>query len=288
MSCPIDKFAGSTANPPQEASGAIYSVQCRPTEDGRFAIVQHLNGQSRDVLPREMSAHATVQELGGGSVAMRPDGHIIFADDKSRGVYTLDPASGQTKTVCLGNPDIRYADFCSHPTSPQWVIAIKEDHREATPETQSTHVHNSLVAINVYSGEEKAIAQGDDFYSHPKFNNDGSVVSWIQWSHPDMPWTGTRLCFAEWKDGSCENPTHIAGKALEESIAQPKWGLDGLLYFASDRTGYWQLYSFCPQAHQIRALTITGAEKSEFAGAEWLLGRYVSDEFLNTTWANTV
>lgn len=235
--------------------------------------MQHLNGQRRDVLPRELSAHATVQELGGGSISMRPDGQILFTDEESCSIYLLDPASCQARQVHPAIKGIRYADFSTHPKNPRWIIAIKEDHREATPETQATHVHNTLVAIDIESGKEMTVAQGDDFYSHPKFDPSGKYVSWIQWTHPDMPWTGTVLYVAEWANGSLENVTRIAGKAKEESIAQPKWGLDGLLYFASDRTGFWQLYSFDPSGQQIRALSFKAFEKSDFAIAEWDLGR---------------
>lgn len=262
-------------NHKQEDSGAIYSIECHPTEDGRFAIVEHLNGQSKDVLPKEFSAHATVQECGGGSISMRPDGKILFADESSCSICMLDPAKSKVKLILPAVEGIRYAEFSTHPQHPQWIISIKEDHREATPETQATHVHNTLVAINLESGEETTIAQGDDFYSHPKFDATGKYVSWIQWTHPDMPWTGTVLHMAEWTDGSLKNVAHIAGKAQQESIAQPKWGVDGLLYFVSDRTGFWQLYSFNPKDRNLRYLSLKGYEKSEFAIAEWELGRYV-------------
>lgn len=221
-----------------------------------------------------------MQELGGGSISIRPDGKILLSDEDSCNIYLLDPASAQATLVQPAQKGIRYADFSSHPMNPRWIIAIKEDHREATPETQATHVHNTLVAIDIDSdpkdsGREVTIAQGDDFYSHPKFDPSGKYVSWIQWSHPDMPWTGTVLYRAEWKDGSLENVTQIAGKAQEESIAQPKWGLDGKLYFASDRTGFWQLYSYNPEDSGVSALTFEGMEKSDFAVAEWELGRCV-------------
>ncbi|KAJ5673824.1 hypothetical protein N7462_009263 [Penicillium macrosclerotiorum] len=255
-----------------ESIGAIYSVECRPTENGRFAIVQHLDGQKKDVLPRELSALATVQELGGGSVSMRHDGQILLSDEKSCHIYLLDPSTGQAKLLHPAEKGIRYGDFCSHPTNPQWIVAIKEDHREATPETQATHVHNTLVAFDMNSNKEVIIAQGDDFYSHPKFDPSGNHLSWIQWSHPDMPWTGTVLYTAEWHDGALQNVTRIAGKAREESIAQPKWGLDGRLYFASDRTGFWQLYSFHPENGHLSHLQFDGMDKSDFAIAEWELG----------------
>ncbi|KAJ5569856.1 uncharacterized protein N7459_009286 [Penicillium hispanicum] len=255
-----------------ESSGAIYSVECRPTEDGRHAIVQHLNGESKDVLPKELSAHATVQEMGGGSIAMRPDGKILFAEEESCSIYLLDPASVQASLIYPATKGIRYADFCTHPVSPQWVIAIKEDHREATPETQATHVHNTLVMIDIEAGTETTVAQGDDFYSHPKFDPSGKYVSWIQWTHPDMPWTGTVLYLAEWDHGSFKNVSRIAGKAQEESIAQPKWGLDGVLYFASDCSGYWQLFSFDPRNDQLRSLAVDNLKNADFAIAEWELG----------------
>lgn len=254
-------------------------MECRPVEDGRSAIVQHLNGQSKDVLPKNLSALASVQELGGGSISMRFDGKILLSDEDSCNIYLLDPATFQATLIQSAEKGIRYADFSSHPTNPQLIIAIKEDHREATPETQATHVHNTLVAINIDCDpkdpvKEVTIAQGDDFYSHPKFDPSGKYVSWIQWSHPDMPWTGTVLYVAEWKDGLA-NITRIAGKAQGESIAQPKWGLDGKLYFASDRTGFWQLYSYSPEGSGVSALSFKGTEKSDFAVAEWELGRCV-------------
>ncbi|KAJ5176232.1 uncharacterized protein N7482_002109 [Penicillium canariense] len=260
-----------------ESTGAVYSVECRPVEDGRSAVVQHLNGQSKDILPKDLSALASVQELGGGSISMRFDGRILLSDEDSCNVYLLDPGSTEATLVQPAEKGIRYADFSSHPTNPQWIIAIKEDHREATPETQATHVHNTLVAIDIdsdpqESAKEVIIAQGDDFYSHPKFDPSGKYVSWIQWTHPDMPWTGTTLYLAEWKDGSVDNATRIAGKAQEESVAQPKWGLDGKLYFASDRTGFWQLYSYNPEDTKLCALSFKGMENSDFAVAEWELG----------------
>lgn len=204
---------------------------------------------------------------------MRHDGQILFADEKSCSIYLLNPATSQARLIHQAVKGIRYADFESHPKDPQWILAIREDHREATPETQATHVHNTLVAIDIEAAKEIPIDEGDDFYSHPKFDPTGKYVSWIQWTHPDMPWTGTLLHLAEWGDGSLSNVTHIFGEAKEESIAQPKWGPDGLLYFASDQTGFWQLISFNPNDRQLRFLSFPGFEKSDFAIAEWELGR---------------
>lgn len=221
-----------------------------------------------------MSAHAIVQELGGGSISMRPDGQIVFTDETSCGTYVLNPITSEATCIRPGQNGIRYADFDTHPKDINWIVAIKEDHRNATPETQATHVHNTLVAINIESKEEMTIEHGDDFYSHPKFDPSGKYVSWIQWSHPDMPWTGTVLYVAEWDSGSLKNTTRVAGRAQGQSISQPKWGFDGLLYFANDCTGYWQLYSFDAKDGVIKYLPFKGLETSDFAIAEWRLGWY--------------
>lgn len=204
---------------------------------------------------------------------MRPNGRVLFSDEKSCSLYLLDPASSEVALVHSTVQGVRYADFCNHPVDTQWVLAVKEDHRDATPETQATDVHNTLVAIDILSNTEVTIAQGDDFYSHPKFDTSGKHVSWIQWSHPDMPWTGTVLYVAEWAGGCLRNITKVAGEYQKESIAQPKWGLDGALYFASDRTGYLQLYSYNVHDTSVSALYLEGLANADFAAAEWELGR---------------
>ncbi|KAJ5993265.1 alpha/beta-hydrolase [Penicillium sp. IBT 35674x] len=55
-----------------------------------------------------------------------------------------------------------------------------------------------------------------------------------------MPWVGTELFVASWNhDGTVEKPRLLAGREGHESIAQPRWGPDGTLYFFPDQSGYW-------------------------------------------------
>jgi dipeptidyl aminopeptidase/acylaminoacyl peptidase len=69
-----------------------------------------------------------------------------------------------------------------------------------------------------------------------------------------MPWDGTELSGCDLgADGFPENVEQIAG-GQDESIFQPEWSPDGMLYFVSDRTGWWNIYrwgddkieSLCP------------------------------------------
>jgi dipeptidyl aminopeptidase/acylaminoacyl peptidase len=84
-----------------------------------------------------------------------------------------------------------------------------------------------------------------------------------------MPWDGTELWVAEVDDaGALGNPMRMAG-GERESIYQPGWGPDGALYFASDRTGWWQLYRAPNEANVTNDPNVRDAE---FGRPEWVFG----------------
>jgi Tol biopolymer transport system component len=57
---------------------------------------------------------------------------------------------------------------------------------------------------------------------------------------------GTQLWVAPIQaDGLLGEPQLVAG-GIEESVFQPEWSPDGVLYFVSDRTGWWNLYRWNP------------------------------------------
>ena len=85
------------------------------------------------------------------------------------------------------------------------------------------------------------LATGADFYAAPRVSADGSLLAWVQWNHPNMPWDSTELWVADFDDGVSRNARVVAGGA-DESIVQPEWAPDGSLYFCSDRNDWWNLY----------------------------------------------
>ncbi|RDW80973.1 hypothetical protein BP5796_05671 [Coleophoma crateriformis] len=249
-----------------ESTGAIYYLESRASEEGRNCIVEYANGSTKDLLPKEYNARTKVHEYGGGALAIRSDGVLIFTDANTLGVFSLDPASGNIESLIEANEGLRYAGFDFCPTSPEWIVAIREDHR-------TSPVLNCLVAINTRTKGSKIIVEGADFYHNPKFSPDGKTVSWIQFDFPDMPWTGTHLYTASWDDGSISGAKHIAGKARVESVSQPRWGPDGTLFFTSDQTGYYQLYRFQKGMSEPKRVSLEGLETSEFSGPDWMVGQ---------------
>jgi dipeptidyl aminopeptidase/acylaminoacyl peptidase len=65
-----------------------------------------------------------------------------------------------------------------------------------------------------------------------------------------MPWDGTELWVAEvTATGELRAAQKVAG-GTDESIFQPEWSPEGVLYFMSDRTNWWNLYRWRRQGEE--------------------------------------
>ncbi len=118
------------------------------------------------------------------------------------------------------------------------LVTVRERH-----ETDG-EVVNELVSLPADgSAAPRVIASGHDFYAAPRLSPDGRRLAWLSWDHPRMPWDGTELWTAELAgDGTVAGERLVAG-GPQESILQPLWSPAGELWFASDRTGWWNLYA---------------------------------------------
>ncbi|KAL2856165.1 Alpha/Beta hydrolase protein [Aspergillus pseudodeflectus] len=271
---------GIQANP---STGQIYALESRPAEGGRHAIVEILASTStspstRDVLPAGYNAMGAIHEYGGGSFLVYPDeGTVLFTDYPRNGIFSLNPRSGEVTTIVPPNPHIRYGNFHVYPRRHEWILAVRETHGPRGAD------ENSVVAIHALTGEVSTVAQGADFYQHPQFSPDGRYVSWIQWNHPDMPWTGSVLHVAVWEARTVLTDMEtivVAGQPGAESICQPRWGPDGTLFFVSDRSGFWQLYRWEATGSgtgveiegEVKMIELKGLECAEFGSREPCLG----------------
>ncbi len=102
------------------------------------------------------------------------------------------------------------------------------------------------------------------FVTGPRLSPDGTRAAWIGWDHPRMPWDGTELIVADVAADGTLTGARTVVSGPEESVPQADWTHDNRLLYASDRTGWWNLYRdgepVCPRPE-------------EFAGPLWKLGQ---------------
>ncbi len=234
----------------------------RPSERGRQVIVRRsAGGETADINPPEFNARTRVHEYGGGDYVVH-DGAVYFSNFTDQQIYRVDSNSAPEKITRQTEDDrLRYADAVVDSTRNR-LITVREDHRQEGREAE-----NTLTAVSLDDGAEEVLVSGNDFYSSPRVRPDGSQLAWLTWNHPNMPWDGCELWTGDIAaDGSVGNHQLIAG-GLRESIFQPQWSPDGVLYFVSDRSGWWNIY---------RALD-NGSEclcemKAEFGAPQWGMG----------------
>ncbi len=212
----------------------IYWVEGRPSEAGRSVIVRRTpDGKISDITPPPFNVRTRVHEYGGGSFAVA-GGTIYFSHFADGRIYcqTLD-SQPEALTPAA---DCSYADAIVDRQKNR-LICVRED-RAGDGEAV-----NTIVSINLANGEDiQILTQGNDFYASPSLSPDASQLSWISWNHPNMPWDGTELWVAQINADSSLGEKNLVAGAVDESIFQPEWSLDGVLYFVSDKSNWWNLY----------------------------------------------
>ncbi len=237
----------------------LYWVEGRPQEEGRYVICRRTSdGKIDDVLPSPFSARTTVHEYGGGAITVH-DGMIFFSNYADQRVWRCRP--GDEPQPVTPESKLRFADF-AYDAARNQLIAVCEDH--------SNHEHepaNRIVAIDLDDERITTLIERADFYSNPCLSPDGGQLAWLEWHHPNMPWDGTELFVAPFSaDGSPGPRRKIAG-GVDESIFQPSWSPDGRLYFVSDRSNWWNLYT----EHDGKVTGIFPMN-AEFGMPQWVFG----------------
>jgi dipeptidyl aminopeptidase/acylaminoacyl peptidase len=251
------------------SGNTVYWIEFHPEEDARYVLMRRSPAGNIDcITPPPLSVRSRVHEYGGGAYAVHQD-RIFFVNDSDQAIYVQN---GETQAALLTQPSadrrMRFADLALSPDG-KWLVAVRERH------PPGAQVINDLVAIPL-TGEWKThqLAAGHDFFAAPRFNPAGDTLCWLCWDHPNMPWDSAQLSVARFKKGQLQDETLVAG-GPDESIYQPEWSPGGDLYFASDRSGWWNLYRFT--AGTIEAIM---PMEAEFGRPAWLFG-YTSYAFLS-------
>ena len=247
----------------------VYWTEGRPAEAGRNAIVRrNSDGKTADVTLSPFNVRTRVHEYGGGAFTVK-DGIIYFSNFADQRLYKQTP-DGEPQAVSQeSGGNLRYADAVIDTERGQ-IICVCEDHTGGGHEPV-----NTLVSINLDKGEDiQVLASGSDFYASPRLSPDRTQLAWLSWNHPNMPWDGTQLWVAPIQaDGLLGEPQLVAG-GIEESVFQPEWSPDGVLYFVSDRTGWWNLYRWNPSLAQgsLGEIEPLCEMEAEFGLPQWVFG----------------
>ncbi|WP_336246711.1 S9 family peptidase [Streptomyces cupreus] len=241
----------------------------RPTEGGRRTLVRRrVDGTQESVLPAPWNVRSRVIEYGGqpwAGALVEGEPLVVFVHFADQRLYRYVPGGEPLPLTPLSpvGGGLRWAD-------PRLVLGrgevwcVLEEFTGDGP----TDVRRVLAAVPLDGSaaqERDAVRELSDgahrFVTGPRLSPDGRRAAWLAWDHPRMPWDGTELVVADVADGLTGARTVAGGP--EESIAQVDWAPDGSLLYASDRTGWWNLYRdgtpLCPR-------------EEEFGGPLWKLG----------------
>ncbi|AFZ14294.1 peptidase S9, prolyl oligopeptidase active site region [Crinalium epipsammum PCC 9333] len=240
----------------------IYWIEMRPQEGGRNVLVRRTpDNQLADVTVAPFNVRTRVNEYGGGSFFVNKS-TVYFCNFADQHLYrqTLNAEPQQLSQGQSGG-DLRYADMIIDPVRDR-LICVREDNTGGGHEPV-----NTLVSISLPDGNTQILISGSEFYSSPRLSPDGTKLAWLSWNHPNMPWNGTELWVSEiTADGSLNTPQLVAG-GIDESIFQPEWSPDNILYFVSDRTGWWNFYRW-----QNGNTELLCEMQAEFGLPQWVFG----------------
>ena len=242
--------------------GTVFFLELRPLEKGRYAIVSvSPDGEIRDVIPKEFNARNRVHEYGGGSYEITNDGSAIFfsnfADQRVYSVLNGEKAP----TAITTNSNCFYADY-DYDQKRGRLVCVQEDHGNPGEAV------NTIVSLPTNENNQpEVLISGSDFYSTPRISPNGDKIAWLSWNHPLLPFLGSEVWLGDVSgEGAISNHRLIAGGA-EESIAEPRWSPEGILYFVSDRSNWWNIYRLANDGVERVA-----AMDAEFAGPHWIFG----------------
>lgn len=212
----------------------LYVLRNHPEQGGRGVVARvTANSQFEELIPAPFYARTRVYEYGGACFVVQDD-TIYFSNVPDDRLYRQMP--GQQPEPITAEGAVRYADLVVDPLRSR-LICIREDRRE---DGEPKH---TLTAINM-AGDEYGTVLFDqaDFVAFPALSPDGHKLAWVSWNHPNMPFYSSSLWAAEIADDGSLIQVQQVVPEQEESITDPCWSPDGVLYFCSDRSNWWNLY----------------------------------------------
>ncbi|MFI1068332.1 prolyl oligopeptidase family serine peptidase [Streptomyces puniciscabiei] len=249
----------------------VWWTEPRPAEGGRRALVRRTaEGTEQEVLPAPWNVRNRVVEYGGRPwTGVLHDGTpvVVFTHFADQRLYRYEPG-GEPRPLTPVSPvgaGLRWADpHLDLARGEVWCVL-----EEFTGDGPSD-VRRVLAAVPLdgsAAGDRSAVRELTDgrhrFVTGSRVSPDGRRAAWLAWDHPRMPWDGTELLAGEVGDDGILRSVRTVAGGPGEAIAQADWSADNRLLYASDRSGWWNLYRdgvpLCPR-------------EEEFAGPLWKPG----------------
>ena len=237
----------------------IYWTESIPSDGGRIAIMKcDENHDYSLITPSPFNVRSTVHEYGGGSYTVS-DETIYFSNYTDQQIYKHTQGSQPYRLT--NTPTSRYSDYTVDRFR-NCLISVTEEHLEDSPEPI-----NTISMVDVNTGIVRPIVYGSDFYSNPRLNPSGTLLAWLSWNHPNMPWDGNQLWVATINTDGTLGQKQMLSLGESDSIYQPEWSQDGSLFFVSDRTGWWNIHKWDGST----TINLTPIQ-AEFGKPQWVFG----------------
>ena len=235
---------------------SLFWMEFRPADSARTVIVRRsTDGETQTLTTPEFSVQTKANEYGGCCYTVG-NGSLFFVNAEDQRIYrqSLDNPE-QVHPLSPTQDDktkkaFRFADLI-YDAQKNRIVAVAEIHHPSEKEPEAL-----LISLTADSGELDTLAQGADFYAHPRVSPNGKMILWLEWHHPNMPWDETKLCIGQLdENGYIAETTRIGDQ--NESIFQPEWSPSNDVYFVSDRSEWWNIFRY----DKGRVTTVYSAER---------------------------
>jgi dipeptidyl aminopeptidase/acylaminoacyl peptidase len=227
-------------------------LETLPAEGGRAALLGAplTGGDITEATPPGTDVGSSIHAYGGGAYAI-DDTRIWFVDSDDSQIHTFDGRAQHHVSSSDGIEEIiAYGDLTPYRGQ---LLAVGE-----------AADGDWLVQFGAHDAVPRTLARTDGFFGAPRPH--GDRLAWLTWKPDRMPWDATQLRVGDLRGGELSDAVVVAGGDTE-SVLEPQWSDSYGLTFLSDRSGWWNLYSW--DGIEVRPIVTLDAD---IAAAPWELG----------------